>query len=122
MLIRMPKLLTLSREQVAALAGLAPFDDDSGKRKGSRHIAGGRENKRNLPPSGCTKTPAFFARCAEPRSTIKKISRAAPLIRRLGNSLQTAPLTRPLSLIMNRIFPRDGIAGIRRMPWREPVA
>jgi transposase len=46
LLIRMPKLLTLSREQVAALAGLAPFDDDSGKRKGSRHIAGGRDRAR----------------------------------------------------------------------------
>jgi transposase len=34
LLIRMPELL--SREKVAALAGLAPFDDDSGKRKGSR--------------------------------------------------------------------------------------
>ncbi|MGH3849078.1 MAG: transposase [Pseudonocardiaceae bacterium] len=32
LLIRMPELGTLSREQVAALAGLAPFDDDSGKR------------------------------------------------------------------------------------------
>jgi transposase len=27
---------------LAALAGLAPFDDDSGKYKGQRHIAGGR--------------------------------------------------------------------------------
>ncbi|MGA9727312.1 MAG: transposase, partial [Methylocella sp.] len=32
LLIRMPELGTLSREQVAALAGLAPFDDDNGKR------------------------------------------------------------------------------------------
>ena len=32
----------ISREQAAALAGLAPFDDDSGKREGPRHIAGGR--------------------------------------------------------------------------------
>jgi len=29
-------------EEAAALAGLAPFDDDSGKHKGQRHIAGGR--------------------------------------------------------------------------------
>jgi transposase len=42
----MPELKTLSREKVAALAGLAPFDDDSGKRKGSRHIAGGRDRVR----------------------------------------------------------------------------
>jgi transposase len=41
-LIRMPEIGSLSREQAAALAGLAPYDDDSGKRKGQRHIVGGR--------------------------------------------------------------------------------
>jgi transposase len=46
LLIRMPELGTLSREQAAALAGLAPFDDDSGSRKGSRSIAGGRARLR----------------------------------------------------------------------------
>lgn len=44
--LRMPELGTISREQAAALAGLAPFDDDSGARKGQRHIAGGRERLR----------------------------------------------------------------------------
>jgi transposase len=42
LIIRMPELGRLSREQAAALAGLAPFDHDSGKYKGQRHIAGGR--------------------------------------------------------------------------------
>jgi transposase len=42
LIIRMPELGRISREQAAALAGLAPFDDDSGKYKGQRHIAGGR--------------------------------------------------------------------------------
>jgi transposase len=42
LIIRMPELGRVSREEAAALAGLAPFDDDSGKRKGQRHIAGGR--------------------------------------------------------------------------------
>lgn len=42
LIIRMPELGRISREEVAALAGLAPFDDDSGKHKGLRHIAGGR--------------------------------------------------------------------------------
>lgn len=42
LLIRMPELGQVSREEAAALAGLAPFDDDSGKHKGQRHIAGGR--------------------------------------------------------------------------------
>ena len=41
-IIRMPELGRISREEVAALAGLAPFDDDSGKHQGQRHIAGGR--------------------------------------------------------------------------------
>jgi transposase len=44
--LRMPEIGTISREQAAALAGLAPFDDDSGKHKGERHIAGGRERLR----------------------------------------------------------------------------
>lgn len=46
LLVRMPELGTLSREQAAALAGLAPFDDDSGKRHGTRRIAGGRARLR----------------------------------------------------------------------------
>lgn len=46
-LIRLPEIGTLSREQVAALAGLAPYDDDSGRRAGSRHIQGGRTRLRS---------------------------------------------------------------------------
>ena len=42
LMVRMPELGQISREQAAALAGLAPFDDDSGRHKGERHIAGGR--------------------------------------------------------------------------------
>lgn len=42
LLIRMPELGCLTREQVAALAGLAPYDHDTGRFKGQRRIAGGR--------------------------------------------------------------------------------
>jgi transposase len=42
LVIRMPELGRVSREEAAALAGLAPFDNDSGQHKGQRHIAGGR--------------------------------------------------------------------------------
>jgi transposase len=42
LIVRMPELGRVSREEAAALAGLAPYDDDSGKHKGQRHIAGGR--------------------------------------------------------------------------------
>jgi transposase len=47
LLVRMPELGRLSREEVASLAGLAPFDDDSGKHHGRRRIAGGRKRLRN---------------------------------------------------------------------------
>ena len=45
-LVRMPEIGQISREQAAALAGLAPYDDDSGDQLGIRHIDGGRERLR----------------------------------------------------------------------------
>lgn len=46
-IIRMPELGQVSRGEAAALAGLAPFDADSGLHKGLRHIAGGRARLRH---------------------------------------------------------------------------
>jgi transposase len=45
-LVRMPEIGQITREQAAALSGLAPYDDDSGNHVGFRHIAGGRERLR----------------------------------------------------------------------------
>jgi transposase len=45
-LVRMPEIGRVSREQAAAIAGLAPYDDDSAQRRGSRHIKGGRQRLR----------------------------------------------------------------------------
>ena len=45
-LVRLPEIGQLTREQVAALAGLAPYDDDSGEQVGARHIDGGRKRLR----------------------------------------------------------------------------
>ena len=45
-LVRMPDIGRISREQAASLAGLAPFDDASAEREGERHIAGGRARLR----------------------------------------------------------------------------
>lgn len=45
--VRMPELAELNRQQAAALLGVAPFHDESGKHDGPRHIAGGRQNARN---------------------------------------------------------------------------
>jgi transposase len=41
--IRMPELGQISREEAASLAGLAPFVHQSGKHQGKMHIGGGRE-------------------------------------------------------------------------------
>jgi transposase len=46
MLVHMPELGTLTREEAVSLAGLAPFDDDSAQRSGQRHIWGGRHRLR----------------------------------------------------------------------------
>ena len=43
-----PELGRIRNEAAAALIGAAPFDDDSGERKGQRHIRGGRRKLRNL--------------------------------------------------------------------------
>jgi transposase len=45
-LVRLPEIGTITREQAVALAGLAPYDDDSGERVGERHIDGGRKRLR----------------------------------------------------------------------------
>ena len=46
LLATMPELGSLSRTRASSLAGLAPFPDDSGKRKGQRRIHGGRVSVR----------------------------------------------------------------------------
>lgn len=46
LLILMPELGRLTRAEIASLAGLAPFDRDSGQYRGQRRIAGGRHRVR----------------------------------------------------------------------------
>ena len=43
-----PELGKMSRKQIAALVGLAPYDFDSGKLRGHRSIYGGRMPIRNV--------------------------------------------------------------------------
>jgi transposase len=43
----LPELGSLSHRKIAALVGLAPFNDDSGRRTGRRHIWGGRSAVRS---------------------------------------------------------------------------
>ena len=44
----LPEIGILSNKAISKLVGLAPIADDSGKRKGQRHIRGGRESVRSI--------------------------------------------------------------------------
>ena len=46
LLAQLPELGTLSHKEISALVGVAPFNDDSGKMRGKRHIRGGRADVR----------------------------------------------------------------------------
>lgn len=45
---QLPELGTLNRKQIAKLVGVAPLADDSGRRRGSRHVWGGRSEIRSV--------------------------------------------------------------------------
>lgn len=47
LVVSLPELGTLNRRQIAALAGIAPMNRESGKFKGKRFIRGGRVRARN---------------------------------------------------------------------------
>ncbi len=49
----MPELGQLNRQQIAALAGLAPFNRDSGQKRGKRRIFGGRKGVRRVLYMAC---------------------------------------------------------------------
>jgi transposase len=48
LLADLPELGQLNRQEIAALAGLAPFNRDSGRFRGKRSIWGGRKNVRSV--------------------------------------------------------------------------
>jgi len=48
LLAELPELGAASRQQIAALAGVAPFNRDSGRARGQRTIAGGRASVRSV--------------------------------------------------------------------------
>lgn len=51
--VEMPELGQLDRQKIAALAGLAPFNRDSGKKRGKRRIFGGRKAVRRVLYMAC---------------------------------------------------------------------
>lgn len=84
LLAYMPELGNLSRRQVAALAGLAPYNRDSGNYRGRRHICGGRKRLRScLYMAALTAVRAdpyfreFYRRLVEDNNRPKKVALVA---------------------------------------------
>jgi len=48
LIAELPELGQLNRQEISALVGLAPFNQDSGRFRGKRSIAGGRKTVRNV--------------------------------------------------------------------------
>ena len=104
LLAELPELGQVDRHQVAALAGLAPFNRDSGQWRGERHIQGGRAGVRTA-----LYMPTVVATRHNP------VIRALYLRLRAAGKKPKVALTacmRKLLAILNAML-RDGT------PWRE---
>ncbi len=104
LLALLPELGRVDRHAIAALAGLAPFDHDSGKLKGTRSIAGGRAPVR---------TALYMAARAAARSK----SPLGDFYKRLINAgkapkAATTALMRKMLVTLNAVL-RDGT------PWKH---
>ncbi len=73
LIAELPELGVLNRQEIAALVGLAPYDDDSGTHKGHRSIRGGR---------GSVRTAMFMA-----AMTARRFN---PTIKRFADRLEKA--------------------------------
>jgi transposase len=103
----LPELGRLTQRAIAALVGLAPFDHDSGRHKGTRAIAGGR---------AAVRTALYMAARAAARSK----SPLGDYYRRLiaaGKTpkVATVALMRKMLVTLNAML-RDG------QPWKHAAA
>lgn len=98
-LVRMPELGTLTREEAASLAGLAPLNDDTGQKRGERHIHGGRTRLRS------TAYMAAFAASANWNDDLKTFYAR---LRRKGHEHKPAVVAcaRKLVIMANAILAR----------------
>jgi len=104
LLALMPELGSLSDPQAAALAGLAPFNHDSGPFRGQRHIAGGRAPVRSL--------IYMAALVASRHNPVLKVFYQRLLAAGKAKKLALTVLMRKLILLANRLlkYPNFSIA------------
>lgn len=96
MLGEMPELGRMNRRQAAALAGVAPYDRQSGGRDGQRHIAGGRSGVRRA----LYMAALSAVRCRGPLKDFYQRLRAAGKPPKLA----LVAVMRKLVLLMNRVL------------------
>jgi transposase len=99
----LPELGRLNRQAIAALAGLAPFNDDSGQARGRRRVWGGRKALRST---------LYMAALAARRCN--------PLIRRFAERLHRAgkPFKVVLTACMRKLLTILNTLLRNRTPWR----
>ncbi len=108
LVVRMPELGQMKRGQAAALAGVAPYDRDSGQWKGQRFIAGGRSRPRRM-----LYMAAIQAKRCDPR--LKAF--ADQLVAR-GKPAKIA-----IVAVMRKLIEAANLVLSRQQPWiRQPAA
>jgi transposase len=107
-LIRMPEIGRVTREQAAAIAGLAPYDDDSGLRRGLRHIEGGRQRLRKSLYAAAL--PAVFYWNAQLKAVYRRLMAAGK-----AHKLALVACARKLLIFVNAVVARG-------IPWTSAQA
>jgi transposase len=107
-LVRMPEIGRVTREQATAIAGLAPYDDDSGLRHGSRHIKGGRQRLRQSLYAAAL--PAVFYWNSQLKAFYKRLIAAGK-----KHKLALVACARKLLIFVNTVV-------ARRTPWASQPA
>lgn len=109
-----PELGSLTSKQIAALVGVAPFNDDSGDRKGLRRIKGGRSEPRTAlymaAVTATRKDPVFrqFYQRLLKRGKEKKVALTACMRKLIGILNAMVRTNKPWD--SNLAAPKDSIA------------
>ena len=103
----LPELGVLNRQEISALVGLAPYDDDSNKRQGHRSISGGRASVRTV-----LYMAALTAR------------RCNPIIKRFAERLQKAgkPFHVTITACMRKLLTILNVMVKRSTLWDPRIA
>jgi transposase len=107
LVVRMPELGQMKRGQAASLAGVAPFDRDSGQWKGLRFIKGGRARPRRMLYMAALQAKRFDPRLKAFAEQLAARGKPAKLI---------------LVAVMRKLIEAANLVLARGQPWRTHPA